>query len=335
MIKLISPKDKAVLNLLTDVQKDFIDDEEFRKNTEGGETFHWCNIKRETEECSIPLPIVFEWESDCKCTLEISANADFSSFREYFGNNCIEVYNLPYGITHYWRLKSTNGEFSGIRSFKIEETPRFIYVDGTTNVRDIGLSAPSGRRIKQSLFYRGTEFNIHADVTEKGLLALKNDIHLKTDLDVRGGEIKDIKESPVENIGAQWINCPMSGYMGIFEDNVKNNMVRMFDILSDRSVYPLYTHCWGGADRAGCLCLMVEALLGVDMADLILDYELTSLSIWGVRTRNYSEFIKFLDHIKSFGAKDDDFSVKTRLCLKNHFGIKENVIDDVYNILKI
>jgi len=58
MIKLISPKDKAVINLLTDIQKNFIENEEFRKNVDGGETYHWCNIKRETEECSIPLPVV-------------------------------------------------------------------------------------------------------------------------------------------------------------------------------------------------------------------------------------------------------------------------------------
>lgn len=335
MIKLISPKDKSVINLLTDIQKNFIENEEFRKNVDGGETYHWCNIKRETEECSIPLPVVFEWESDCDCTIEISQSIDFANCREYHGDKTANVYNLLYGITYYWRLRSAGGEISEVRSFKIEGTPRFIYVDGTTNVRDIGLSAITQRQIKQGLFYRGTEFNIHADITEKGLLALKNDIHLKTDLDVRGGEIKDIKESPVEKIGAQWINIPMSGYSGIFDDNLKENTYSMFEFLSDKSAYPLYTHCWGGADRTGCLCLMVEALLGVGISDLLLDYELTSLSVWGVRTRNYSEFIKFVDRIYSFGTENDDFSAKTRICLTEHFGISENTLDDIYNILKI
>ena len=122
--------------------------------------------------------------------------------------------------------------------------------------------------------------------------------------------------------------------MNIFDEDAKENMVKLFDLLADRSIYPIYTHCWGGADRTGCICFIVEALLGVEMQDLILDYELTSLSVWGVRTRNYSEFIKFVDYIKSFGSNDDDFSVKTRLCLKQHFGIKESVLDEVCDILK-
>jgi len=67
----------------------------------------------------------------------------------------------------------------------------------------------------------------------------------------------------------------------------------------------------------------------------LLDYELTSLSVWGVRTRNYSEFIKFVDRISSFGSENDSFSAKTRICLTEHFKISENTLDDIYNILKI
>ena len=40
--------------------------------------------------------------------------------------------------------------------------------------------------------------------------------------------------------------------------------------------YPAYLHCTHGVDRAGTISLILEALLGVDKADLIRDYELSN-----------------------------------------------------------
>ena len=86
MIKLISPADCEELNLLDDIQQNYIENEEYRKNVDGGKTFKWNDIKRETNECSIPLPVVFKWESDADCRLELSFDPDFSSANEYAGD---------------------------------------------------------------------------------------------------------------------------------------------------------------------------------------------------------------------------------------------------------
>jgi len=60
-------------------------------------------------------------------------------------------------------------------------------------------------------------------------------------------------------------------------------------------------HCWGGADRGGSLAFLLNALLGKSMKHLEQDYELTSLAIWGERSRHSVEFQLFMETLRSFG----------------------------------
>ena len=103
-------------------------------------------------------------------------------------------------------------------------------------------------------------------------------------------ELENINSSPVERFGGNWIISSQVGYTSVFSESGVNGIRTFFETLADKSMYPLYGHCWGGADRAGTLFFLLENLLGVPYKDAILDYELTSLSIWRTRTRNYKEF---------------------------------------------
>ena len=47
----------------------------------------------------------------------------------------------------------------------------------------------------------------------------------------------------------------------------------------------VYVHCRIGADRTGFACMMLEAILGVPLERCEVDYELTSFSKSGLRTR--------------------------------------------------
>ena len=334
MIKLIMPKDGEILNLLTDIQANFIADEEGRKNIAGGEKFHWNEILRNGEEQSIPCPVHFEWEGDVPGgTLQLSFSSDFIKVCEYKCDGFeIDVYNLFYGVKYFWRVVTPNGEISPIGTFNIDITPRFIYVDGTTNVRDIGLWKTPNGRVKQGIFYRGSELNRHVEVTERGIETLLKDLGIKTDLDLRGMEIDDMKSSPLSYRGVNWVRTPVVAYAHLYRDLFIPCVVKFFETISDKSIYPLYSHCWGGCDREGSMCVFLEALLGVDLNDIILDYELSSLSIWNIRSRNYSEFVEFIDKLLSFGGDGDTLADKTRICLTEHFGIKESVLDDVCDI---
>lgn len=337
MITLLKPQNGASLNLLTEEQKAFIANEDARSKVDGGTTFKWNELVREGTDRSKPLSVHFEWNSDDKAAfLELSLSSDFSEVREYavYGSDA-NIYNLLYGTVYYWRIRDINGNISESSSFSIERTVRFINVDGTTNVRDIGsYKNADGTYLKQGMIYRGSEFNNHVNITYDGYKALRDDLKLRTDFDMRGiKELEGIESGPVERFGGNRIICTQVGYTSIFTDVGREGLITFFETLADKSVYPLYGHCWGGADRAGSLFFFLENLLGVPYDTAILDYELTSLSIWRTRTRNYKEFIGMLDRIRIYGGSNDNFSDTVRSCLEKYFKISPSTLDDICNIL--
>jgi DNA segregation ATPase FtsK/SpoIIIE-like protein len=62
-----------------------------------------------------------------------------------------------------------------------------LQIEGLTNVRDAGgWAALSGKRIKQGMIFRGSEMNSHVTVTSAGVATLKNQLGLRSVLDIRG-----------------------------------------------------------------------------------------------------------------------------------------------------
>ena len=57
---------------------------------------------------------------------------------------------------------------------------------------------------------------------------------------------------------------------------------------------------FGGADRTGMMCLLMEGLLGVSESDLLKDYELTTFSIYGHRHRDGHDMSHGLPMVKAF-----------------------------------
>ena len=55
-------------------------------------------------------------------------------------------------------------------------------------------------------------------------------------------------------------------------------MKEVFEVALDTSKYPLYFHCYAGADRTGTVAAVLECLLGMDMKDIEFDFSVTSLS---------------------------------------------------------
>ena len=161
---------------------------------------------------------------------------------------------------------------------------RWIDVEGSKNFRDIG----GWTGLKTGLVYRGAELNCRTDAarfhnllaTRRGLRTLA-ELGIKTDLDLRGrGECLRPDETPIP--GATLVRCTSSGYTNMLR-NAKS-LGRTVRVFADRRNYPIYFHCYGGADRTGTLAMIIEGLCGVDEADLSIDYELTSFGI-GLRTR--------------------------------------------------
>lgn len=303
MIRLISPDNGAEVLLLTQPQR------EFRGRRGGGGWFDWLNLKRsDSEDGTKPVRVGFSWEGDAdEFTFELSESASFEqTYTVCTSDKKTEVCNLKMNCTYYWRVNDCE-----CFSFHTEDAaPRWIDVDGVSNVRDMGAwRTADGRRIRQGLIYRGGELDTHMTITEQGLCTMRNQLGIHTDLDVRGEAVGKISESPL-GPDVDFLLIPARAYDEFFREDHRETVRRIFSLLADEKNYPIYFHCWGGADRTGTIALFIEAVLGVSEADMLMDYELTSLSIWEVRSRETEHFVRFMNALNEWGAPEDSMNKK-------------------------
>ena len=342
MIELLSPANNASISTLTDVQKDFIRNRSFEKlRANDEELVDWLGLKQNMEgENSHPLPVEFKWTSDDKSrvnfVLQIATDRSFEHLvrQMLVRKQEISVFNLENGQQYYWRvfIEDTPHDDAEIRSFcTAMDTPRWIFIDGCTNVRDCGCwMTSSGRRIKQGLLYRGSEFNRHHAITPAGRYALVHDLHLKTDIDIRGvTEIHPGFVPPLDENGIKWINITVEPYGEIDKPEWRKQYFKYFTFLSNPDIYPAYCHCWGGADRTGTTSFLLGAILGMSDEDLILDYELTSCAIYGARKRNFKLFNDMLNVLDRY--QGGSFADKGTGYLRD-IGVTEKTLDAIRDI---
>ncbi len=292
MIALKSPENDAKVCLATQKQIDF---RKLDRSEMMPEDFDWANLqKHNTIDHTFPKSIVFEWEGACEAELLFwEEEGDIQTISCVGGK--AEVINLKIATTYFWAVKTADDQ-SETFSFQTEDiAPRWIRVDGTTNVRDCGgWKTTEGKRVKQGLLYRGSEMNSHVSVTSQGLDTLRNQMKLKSVMDLRCP-----KKEEVENAyQGHYINVSIEPYAWYMDDCEKSKEI--FQFLANADNYPIYFHCWGGADRTGTLAFLVNAILGVSLEDLIEDYELTSISVWGIRSRGGENFVEFMRRLDAF-----------------------------------
>ena len=109
------------------------------------------------------------------------------------------------------------------------------------------------------------------------------DMDLRTANRAARGEFVD--RSPLGD-GVMLLSHPLGSYMDIYCYQKPLDFGKALKEFARKDVYPVYVHCAGGADRTGTLCFLLETLCGVSVADATIDYELTSFSPVGQRTRN-------------------------------------------------
>lgn len=298
------------------------------------------------KELSYPEAIEFEWKYNGNKTenteyiLNISENADMSNPITYTSaTESVSVYNLKIATSYYWTV-TTGNETSKIYEFTTDGTaPRNLYVDGITNVRDIGgWVTENGTRTNQGLLYRCSRLNNSQDngcdviITENGKSVMLNDLGIKTEIDLRrieNGETGGVTSSPLGET-VNYISCPMDHSGDVLNDN-KEQILKVFSILADEENYPLIIHCSIGTDRTGMLSFMINALLGVPEEDLCKDYLFSNFAdIGSKRTIDNLYDSAYYKTIKA--ADGDTLSEKTYNCLVN-FGVPAEDLDAVISIL--
>lgn len=304
----LAPENGAVVPLHTPEQDAFIADESGRAATSGDLTFCWDNLRFDGREQSIPRPAELLWTGGGDAVPELSLFEDFSvpdtTIDMEVGRNRATLWNLLIGKTYFWRVRSGHEVSPPFRFTTQDKPPRLIHVQGNTNFRDLGgYHTRDGRVVRQGMLYRCSEFDTHLTLSEAGARTMVERLGIKTDLDLRGEAVGVREKSELSDYGVAWHLLPITPYDEIFtSEETRRNLARIFELLASGDVYPLAFHCWGGADRGGTLAFLIEALLGVDEADCIMDYEFTSMSIWGIRTRNYGPFDAMLKGLRQYGA---------------------------------
>ena len=183
---------------------------------------------------------------------------------------------------------------------------RWIYVPGARNVRDLG----GWNGLRTGRVFRGTELNAVGDhklqIGSAGKKILLKDLGVRTDLDFRALDEKS-RGACVTNsaLGAdvRLVDAVIRPYTRMFDPDQTNAYAAVLRVFADAKSYPVYMHCWGGADRTGTVAFILEGLCGVSEADLAIDYELTSFTMFGLRTRvnrGTANFADMIARIKSY-----------------------------------
>ena len=240
----------------------------------------------------------------------------------------MEIYNLNIGTTYYWQVKSDT-DASPLQVFSTEDGyPRFIKLDGVSNVRDIGgYVTADGKRVKQNLAYRSAHLDaITAEAKEIALHTL----NISTDLDLRGGGSTPLGSS------VQHISVAMQWYEHIFEKDMYEVVRKTVSTFAYEENYPIIFHCSMGRDRTGTTAFLILGLLGVEEETLRQEYYASFFSQQAAF--NESEFPLLITNMNrlvsgfdSFGDKDDTLQEKIHAYLL-HIGVTEQEIQSIRDI---
>lgn len=317
--------------------------------------YDWLSKYSGTRQDYQNLSVDWVRDGSSNYTVYFSENADFSnSIKIQTSSNNIKTANLIPGKTYYWKVIGmfSDKALEGGR-IKVKDAPvRWIGIDGTENVRDMGgWKTESGKTVKYGMLYRGKNID---KVTAAGIKTIKQ-LGLKTELDLRYSGQK----YQLQGTGMNYVFLETSAqYDYIFDEpysnEVKTNYKKIFELLSDESNYPFYTHCSAGADRTGTFAFLLNGLLGVSYEDLTRDFELTSFSSSGKRWRgngtggtfgdndlemtvegNYVAWGKLNKRMMEYGSKNGCTTLSQSIehYLINYVGVPKSQIDSFKNIM--
>jgi hypothetical protein len=136
----------------------------------------------------------------------------------------------------------------------------WVDVDGARNVRDLG----GWNGLAAGKVYRGSELNAVKNhglaLTPEGLRTMREKMKIKTDLDFRAvneGERAECLKTSALGKDVKLVDRPISNYTSMFSKT--NSFASALRVFADSGNYPIYMHCWGGADRTGTIAFILQA----------------------------------------------------------------------------
>ena len=337
-------------NIHTQEQEDFWNDNDMEKSL--------LQYGMGDENKDKPLPVKLSWKvpKAKKYTIKVSEKADMSdSWIFESKKNSFDLYNCKTGTQYFYTVTAhykSNDFTSDVNSFSIKSGgTRNMLIDGVNNVRDIGgFVTSSGQKVKQGMIIRTAKLN-ESDVsspvntiTEAGIKTMKEQLKIKTDIDLRkiekddngANEIGGLISSPLGN-GVKYVNCPMYyegsaviGHTSSAKDAFNKESIKsMFEVLAKEENYPVIFHCTQGKDRTGALAYLMETLLGVNTNDIYHDYLFTNLSQVG----GYCQYKAFSGYDYYLNKRSGDTLQEKAYDYLLNIGVSQADIDSFINIM--
>lgn len=299
-------------------------EDEMKKDDVPAEAKNWMELMHtDGLDISRPKPLICLWvnrggkKQDPR--VEIAEDKDFRTGVMFFqpekGQNSVEVHSMKSGKKYFLRLRWTEDQAakcSQTLTFSTApECPRWIRVDGVSNVRDFGgWKTVSGKRIRQGLLFRGEQINGPRPPTAAGMVMLLDNLKLKTDIDLRGvpranRPYNGTPALPEDRVKHQRFS--LAGYTGAFLPKQRPLYKEIFQLLIRPGVLPAYMHCVGGADRTGTIIFLLQGVLKVPEEEMLRDYELTSMFSRhrGNRYRGRKAFMAFRQLLREQTGETD------------------------------
>ncbi len=245
-----------------------------------------------------------------------------------------QVYNLIPQRTYYFRMEAAGTTVSQGK-FHTQGHLRMIYVPSISNVRDLGgWPTYDGRRIRYGRIFRGGELDgtnnkmppsNQADIQTMKALGVTAEIDLRWT--GREGDYTGMSAYDFSEADSTFYFVDGDDYAGSHLDRpeTREHYQRSFNMIVNtlRNGGGIYFHCVWGADRTGLFALVLEAILGVTPDAFFKDYELTSFSIAGLRSKN-----NFSGQPKYFDAyAGSTISERAANYLRTRLGISQEDID--------
>ncbi|MCQ2196939.1 MAG: tyrosine-protein phosphatase [Bacteroidaceae bacterium] len=302
-----------------------------------------CNRTDQPNPISIPVVV-----SEAAQTLQYCLTEDMVAAETVTvpaGKSVAEIYNLLPGLTYYY--KSVDGKSAG--KFTVGGKLRMMMIGkNVVNMRDLGgKKTVDGRYVKYGKLYRNAEFRGNTfSITDAELQALLA-LNIGAEVDLRNEDgNKPWLPKPVRDENFYWAqgkNYIANGPGKMYDKVAIPHLKAEFELIVKnlKLGHAVDFHCRIGADRTGFLAFLLEGLLGVSEADILLDYETTSFSEAGLRTKadgdgdaaasSYEKVIpaEFRSKIPEGGTLRDVFEAY----FINTLGVDKTLIDEYREIM--
>ena len=276
----VLPESTAEVSIHTELQKQYLSLENL---------YNVNKLADGTKELSRPLSHTLSWNRDgdkpvAYARVSLAEDISFSDADvKTVMTDSAQFYNLKVGTKYYWKVtiayKDGSAVTSNVATFSTENAaPRNIFIDGSTNWRDMGgWTTSSQKTVKQGLIYRTGRINSSnntesiSKLTYLGLAEATEHLKIKTEIDLRGEAESSYITKSVLGENVNYYRFSMN-YEGTMLDNNANEVKRVFEVLGDIENYPVIFHCHIGTDRTGFVAYLINGLLGVSKQDLYRDY---------------------------------------------------------------